>query len=307
MKNIEIPAKIQSPVTGTDSILVKRFPVCEIIQYYKKNLHYNVDYLFKGYDEIGLYKCPDTGYLFFYPGVEGDGDFYSQKKKDALSYMDWKWEFEEALRFIGDDMKLLEVGSGAGGFLMGLKNRKKTEACGLELNPAAIASANERGIVIINEMLAQHVNSYTNYYDIVCAYQVLEHIADVKDFMESSYKCLNSSGKLIISVPDNDSFVGELKAFSNMPPYHVGRYTFDSLEKMGTKFGFKMIYKSKEPLQKYHYTSVESVISNKLFGENKYFRRIMFFAGGNWLIKKIVKSSAKWMNGHSIFMVFSKQ
>lgn len=297
---------VSSPLTGNLSKKIGSYNVSEIVEHYQKKMKFDTSYLFNGVDELGLYCCPDTGYIFFYPGIEGDATFYAQRKKDAASYMDWKWEHNEAISFITDNDIVLEIGSGAGGFLLGLKEQRKTNACGLELNPAGIEAARKRGIVILDELLQDHAIKHTGYYDVACSFQVLEHIQDVKDFMLSSSKCLKSGGKLIISVPDNESFVGDLNAYSNMPPYHVGRYTIDSLKKIGILFGFKVLYTAKEPLQKYHYQSVESIIFDKMFENSKMIGKLISKAGGRKIIRKMVNISGKWMNGHSLFIVLQK-
>lgn len=309
MRNIEnsFQEPVYSPVTGMICDKpIKTYYASEIIAYYIKTLKFDVSYLFKGKDKLGLYICPETGYTFFFPGIEGDDEFYSIKKPNSESYMDWKWEHEEALSFIEDGNRVLEVGSGAGGFLQGLSNRRHIVASGLEINPSAIAVAKIRGVMIVNESFYFHANCSDGIYDVVCAFQVLEHIQNVSNFMNSAKKCLKPGGHLIISVPDNESFVGALDPFSDRPPYHVGRYTTSSLEKIGSYFGFKKCYLNKEPLQEYHFTAVEKVVKRKLFGENHYFQKFCTSIGGNWLIRNMVSTCSVWMNGHTIIMVFIK-
>jgi SAM-dependent methyltransferase len=220
--------------------------------------------------------------------------------------MDWKWEHEQVLDYISDDNNILEIGSGAGGFLKGIKNHRKVNATGLEVNSSAINAAILQGIRLINEDLNQHAISHCGYYDVVCAFQVMEHIYDVKGFLIAAIKCLKPDGYLVISVPNNESFVGLLDPFSDRPPHHAGRYSAATLEKIAEIFGLKKISLTKEPLQKYHYSSVELALSRALFGKNRYIYKICTMLGGNRLVKKMVNTSRLWMNGHTLFAVFVK-
>jgi len=299
---------VKSPITGTPcNPELRYFMTDEIIHKYLKSYGYDVSYLFKGTDKIGLYSCPDTGYQFFYPGIEGDSNFYGymqHKKKNY--YMNWKWEHEEALQHIKTGSCVLEIGSGTGGFLSGIIRERQVHACGLELNTSAIESATLCNLSIINESIAQHAKTHTGSYDVICAFQVLEHIYDVRGFMNSAVDCLKKGGLLIISVPDNDSFVGSLDPISDYPPHHLGRYTIMSIEKIGEVFGLKKNIAIKEPLQKYHYAAVESILLRELFGVNRFIRNIFIKMGGLSLVRKMLTTCGKWMNGHTVLVVFQK-
>jgi 2-polyprenyl-3-methyl-5-hydroxy-6-metoxy-1,4-benzoquinol methylase len=298
---------VKSPVTGRIcNHPVRWYKTDEIVKKYRDGYGYDVSDFFKGVKKIGLYVCPDTGYQFFFPKIEGNGDFYSCMQKKPTYYMDWKWEHEEAMQYIVKGDAVLEIGSGAGGFLSGLAKQRQVHACGLELNPSAIESASARGVRVINESLTQHASDHIGVYDVVCTFQVLEHVYDISGFINAAVACLKQGGRFIVSVPDNDSFVGTLDPISDCPPHHVGRYTMASLEKIGEFFGLKKWSAIKEPLQKYHYSAVELVLIRRLFGENRYIRKLCTTLGGYWLVRKMVVTCGAWMNGHTLFMVFVK-
>jgi SAM-dependent methyltransferase len=303
----ERPKAVKSPITGSlCARSVKCYPAAQIVEKFRLTFDYDVSSLFQGVRDLKLFVCPDTGYQFFFPRVEGNGDFYAHLQSRPTYYMDWKWEHAEALGYIQDGDAVLEVGSGAGGFLAGLGERRRVRACGLELNPSGIAAAKARGVQVVGEPVQRHAESHAGAYDVVCSYQVLEHVYDVRDFLGASVACLKPGGRLIVSVPDNDSFVGALDPVSDCPPHHVGRYTAASLEKVGQVFGLKKLAVAREPLQSYHYSAVETLLVRRLFGENRYVRKLCVWLGGMRLIRKVMATCGPWMNGHTLFMVFVK-
>jgi SAM-dependent methyltransferase len=78
---------------------------------------------------------------------------------------------------------------------------------------------------------------------VVCSFQVLEHIYDVKSFLEASLHVLKPKGKLIIGVPNNEPyFLGYDKyATLNLPPHHMGLWNKSVFEKVAPLFNLKII------------------------------------------------------------------
>ena len=63
-------------------------------------------------------------------------------------------------------------------------------------------------------------------FDVVCAFQVLEHVADPLAFIAEAKARLNPGGLLFIGVPNRESYVGRLRDFPlDMPPHHVMRWS----------------------------------------------------------------------------------
>lgn len=51
----------------------------------------------------------------------------------------------------------------------------------------------------------------------------MEHISDVASFIKACILLTKPGGYIILSVPNNDAFVGAQELPLNMPPHHVGR------------------------------------------------------------------------------------
>jgi 2-polyprenyl-3-methyl-5-hydroxy-6-metoxy-1,4-benzoquinol methylase len=77
---------------------------------------------------------------------------------------------------------------------------------GLEFSRKAKEIAFSNGIIIENESIQSHSVAHPAKYDVVCAFQVLEHVSEIRSFIESSIKALKPGGLLIYSIPSADSF-----------------------------------------------------------------------------------------------------
>lgn len=241
-----------SPITHSSNTKFETSIPCELIIENYKKFNIDVTKYFHGLPLISIYKCLDTGYRFFYPlNIDGDSSFYEQLQKFDWYYMPWKWEHEQADSYLRSGMNVLEVGCANGEFLKRVKSRVG-EVVGLELNQVAVDKGTQDGIRILNETIQDHSKKYDSYYDVVCSFQVLEHIADVRSFLQASVKLLKDNGTMIVSVPNNDSFLGLSTNYLNMPPHHMGLWNQNSLSNIAGCFGLKLKGFHLEPLQQYH-------------------------------------------------------
>jgi len=130
---------IDSPLVMTSkAYLLEEIPANEIKGRYSKQFKINVDL---GLQKIAKYRCQKSGYEFFFPyNLAGDSSFYEQLQRFDWYYMPWKWEHEQTLQLLKPDAKILEVGSGASGFVRAL-SEKGFDITGLELNKDAVRIA----------------------------------------------------------------------------------------------------------------------------------------------------------------------
>lgn len=196
----------------------------------------------KTFDEsAGLYECTETGYLFFYPSsLEGDGAFYKHITSNDSYYNDVRWEWNDLIDKISINEKVLEIGAGGLAFMKMLAD-KGVDVEGLEINPLSFAKATELGLKLHAQTIQEFSVNNKGKYDVVCTFHVLEHIADVYSFLESAIQVLKPGGRLIISVPNNDSFIKLDKFLAlNLPPHHMGRWTEKALRSLGSIFSLKI-------------------------------------------------------------------
>lgn len=302
---------IKSPITGSfNTVLEKELLSSFFISEYKKQLKVGVGRFFIDIKNVGLYKCLDTGYRFFYPfSISGDDAFYQELEKFPWYYIDWKWEHGIAYDLIQEKEKVLEIGCARGSFLKKLSDKKSLTE-GLEMNSGALQHCISMGLSVHSDLIENFSPKRPLFYDTVCSFQVLEHITSVKQFIESSLAVLKPGGRMIISVPNNDSLLFKTEEIClNMPPHHMGRWNINSLLQLQNYFNMKIDAIFLEPLQKYHIGFAEKMSDKRV--EEKLRKKLGVLAPtaepfAVRLAHLGVSSVAEHIIGHSVLAVFKK-
>lgn len=300
---------IKSPLNNSSNVkLIDKINTQGIIDNYRSYYNIDVTNYFNRLNNICVYECVDSGYQFFYPySCAGNGDFYEQLQNISWYYMPWKWEHKIADKYVSSGMKVLEIGCGKGDFLK-IISKKGAKATGIELNKKAREEGIQGNTDILNHSIEEHEKERSGYYDLVCYFQVLEHISDVHSFIKASVNCLTKEGKLIISVPNNDSFIKYAKTENilNMPPHHMGLWTKSSLFYLNNIFELNMERIIYEPLQKHHLNWYLHILDNKL-NKSKSIISINRNKHLNHLYKLYTRLFYTFINGHTLLAVYSKK
>ncbi|HUS02522.1 MAG TPA: class I SAM-dependent methyltransferase [Chitinophagaceae bacterium] len=242
---------VKSPVTlSNNTKLIETIPVKTIIEQYRSLLDMDVSNYFTGLDNIYMYECLDTGFRFYYPeNIFGDEAFYAELQKKDFYYNPWIWENKAALNNIKPGSKILEVGCGTGSFLQ-VMQKKGFDCTGVELNQSAVDVCRQKGLNVFKQLLEEHVIEHSEMYDVVCSFQVLEHVYDVHSFITSSLKCLKPGGKLIMAVPNNNPWFLKYDKLNtlNMPPHHSGLWNKETFLQLPRFFPVKVIRILIEPI-----------------------------------------------------------
>ena len=233
--------------------VVDYFETKKIISSYAKD-GYDVSRFFINKKTIELRKCEATGYRFFYPfEIFGDENFYADlQNKTSNYYPEDKWEHLTAIKYIKPGDHVLEVGCATGYFLEMIRKKGGTSV-GIELNQQAIKDAVANGFKVHKEYLDEHSKKHPMQYDIVCSFQVLEHLHDISGYFNSAMNCLKPEGLLIIGVPNSNPYMykhDKYHAF-NMPPHHAGLWNKGTFKKCCQHFGLINKYIGIEPLKEY--------------------------------------------------------
>ncbi len=298
---------MQSPITGGNTITLERkIPSSYVIKSYLESYGIDVTDLFNDKAEVEQYRCAESGFRFYGPEhLAGDSKFYGLLQEFPWYYMDWKWEHQLVYDRLSQGQKVLEIGCAEGAFIKRLD--KASLAVGLELNEYAVDTAQMAGLDVRNETIQTHATANPEKYDVVCSFQVMEHVSDVKGILKSSIDALSPGGTLIISVPNNDSFIRHSPdSILNMPPHHMCLWDEGSLKNLEEFFDIDFESFAIEPLQKYHYP----VICNNWIEQKC----------GRGIFGKVIKKLAKWtgvhhlvglrknqIKGHSIIAYFTKR
>lgn len=301
--------KLKSPIDGLSDVKhLRDIKVDEIVSLYN-SFNINVARYFRGLKHISVFKCERTSYVFYYPfNLEGDSAFYEHFQSFDWYYMPWKWEHEVTMQYLNDGMSVLEVGCAHGAFLNKVSELFNLNECiGLELNQTALKESTKWKIV--NQFVQDYEKNNKEKFDLVCSYQVLEHVADVCQFITSKLNCLKPGGKLIISVPNNESFIKNSDFCLNMPPHHMGKWDSVSLSALEKVFSINLIKIHYEELQKYH---IDSYIYSERYAKynrliGKIVRKIDKMTGKYNRLMEDVNERRSTLIGHTILAVFEKK
>lgn len=293
-----------SPLTGsTDVVLKSKLLTKQIITQYNTQFGVDVSNYFKGLKTVDIYQCQASSLRFYYPfSLAGDGQFYADLARGYKRYYSaWKWEHEKVFQFIQSGQSVLEIGCGNGYFLEKLKE-KKGKAIGLDLNPDAVEYGKQHDLTILNEDIALHAQTQAGLYDVVCAFQLFEHVNEVGQFLKDSIACLKKGGILAIGVPNNDSLVFKLDPYHtlNVPPHHMLLWDARSLAYIATQFNLSIVEISIQPAQPINRSMAYRLWLEKGLGKNILSATI--HATSRWLIKRL----PVFQQGATILAVFRK-
>ncbi len=274
----------------SESQLIKTVPVSQVVAMYKEKCGVYVTESFGSLQEIELYKCMKTGYRFWYPlNLAGDTQFYD---KVSLAwenyYKETRWEYKEALANIQPSDSVLEVGCGRGFFLKELEEKGVSNALGLDFNPEAINNKVTKFDILDKDLNELDIE---NKFDVICFFQVLEHVSDPFAFLTNVKKLLNKGGRLIYSVPNNEfAPLKNMQDAFDLPPHHVGQYNLEIIENIAHTLDMEIMrnIEEKSPINYQYY-------KNKL--------------GGLYYILKLpiyLRSLLKSNVGHTLLAVYKE-
>jgi 2-polyprenyl-3-methyl-5-hydroxy-6-metoxy-1,4-benzoquinol methylase len=269
--------KVICPLSNSKNVeKLETILIDDIKRLYLRNLNINLESEIIGIDSVDLYHCLDSDLIFFSPAITGSEAFYEALQRRYDYYMDEKDEYDYACQWIRPTDHVLEIGCGKAAF----SDRLSTpDYCGLEFSQKAIEMAKSKGRDVRLESIQDHSNHSIEMYDVVCAFQVLEHVSELDEFIRSSIACLKPNGILIYSTPSLDSFARKVTNFAlDMPPHHVTRWSDKALKNISHYHPIEHIEIWHEPLQAVHQsfyldTIIMSAFSRRL---NRSFKTIDF-------------------------------
>jgi SAM-dependent methyltransferase len=137
--------------------------------------------------------------------------------------------------------RLLDYGCGQGDFLLEALNAGWC-AEGYEFSNSAASLCQQRGLQIVKGTSLP--DWFTGRFDVITAFEVLEHLRSPGDFFSTASKLLVTGGMLYLTTPNFNSFLRSLEgdSFDILSyPDHLCLFTPRSLRHLATKHGFRIV------------------------------------------------------------------
>lgn len=142
--------------------------------------------------------------------------------------------FFTALKYVKDGDKVLDVGCGVGVFCKMVRDEKKEcEIWGTDISDDVIRDNGKQEGIIYKQGYAGHQKFLPdNYFDVVFAGEILEHMDNPALLFEEAYRVLKKGGYFIVTTPLNTAVTS---------PEHMWIFDKDDIETLFFSEGFKKI------------------------------------------------------------------
>jgi 2-polyprenyl-3-methyl-5-hydroxy-6-metoxy-1,4-benzoquinol methylase len=186
-----------------------------------------------------LYECGSCGLQFFSPAMVGGVDFYQQVMA-TVPYDASRWEFGQVARELRAMDRVVDFGCGEGAFLQMAKPLVR-QAVGVDHNPDAINRLQLAGLTGEATSCSEFARRHPEGFDVACAFQTLEHVADIAGFMDAVIGCVRPGGRIFLSVPNRRRFGQENGEPLDCPPHHVSRWDPAQWQVLAELFGLELL------------------------------------------------------------------
>ena len=296
---------------------MRKCPVCESNKFIKiislpLSLPTGINFI----DDYNLIRCETCG--FFYADIKGD-----QNDLDKYYFNDSKYETleiqsvggggvsqEDKIRllktfkliepYLNKNTNILDIGTANGGLLEVFKDNGYLFLTGIE--PAKQCCINTIELVGCTCYNNSFINQdFNQKFDFISVTHVLEHVLDVKSFMNKIYDILNPNGIVYIECPDINSYKKYIHGpFQEFNTEHINHFGIDDYENLAKMNKFKVVTKGTYEISitsKLNYVSVycffkkSSVKTSETILKNDSFENITNYIGAS---DKMLRNFHDW-------------
>ena len=198
-----------------------------------------------------LVKCLNCGMIFESPRYDAQiivkGYMASQEGEHDSQYPMRVHSFYRTLKkhakyLPSPGAKVLDIGTAGGAFLDAAK-QYGYDAYGMEPSADLVARGKARGLQIEQGTIESHSFAQRNY-EMVCLWDVIEHLPDPKSALVEIRKLLKPHGILLINFPDIGTWQAKLagKRFWWILSVHLHHFTRKSIRDICSRTGFQAFH-----------------------------------------------------------------
>lgn len=249
---IKVEEIISCPLCGdTHYVQTGCFQIDELIDQWVTRYNFNPIPDVYRHKILEKRRCRECGLSYYNYHLPDSEELYRNLSATGQYYPSFRSEYGIVTEMLENiqPSSLLEIGCGNGAFLKRIQHIVPY-VWGSEYNSDAVCECAKLGLKIFSEDIGQ----INQAFDIVCHFEVLEHVSETRNFIGETLGLLARGGKLIIGTPDPDGILSVNGAgILNLPPHHqfeFSKHTFDYLAKV---YGLKIVDYQKTELTYRHY------------------------------------------------------
>lgn len=244
-------------------------------------------------------------------GIEKDSEWLACSARNRIEQI-------EMLLDRTTNIKLLDIGSGAGEFLKEACE-KSWKGTGIEPSYLAYQYSSKQGLHIINDFFNEEIAGKLPDYDVIHMNNVLEHIPFPEEVINLIWNKLEPEGILCVAVP-NDFNEFQKLLFENYnykpwwinPQEHINYFNFNSLRGLLERNNFEILKETTDfPMELFllmgdNYTT-DSELGAQCHSKRKEFEMKLFNSNLNELKDKLYEGLASNHLGREVIMFARKK
>lgn len=266
LKNTQVQEHFSCPLCNkTKYVVVGKIDVDLLISYWVEKFGFNPIADVYRHKMLEKRYCENCGLYYYNYHFPDSDEMYDLISERSNYYPNFREEFGMATEIIekSKPKSLLEIGCGDGSFLQRIQHIVPN-AVGSEYNPHAVKLCQEKGL----DVVGTKIENLKTQFDIVCNFEVLEHVYDSLNFLKQSLKLLKTGGKLIIGTPDPEGVNAYIARYQlNLPPHHHHDFSKKCFDWLCKKLNLKIVHYQKSELDYRHYASYVREITGKELGQ----------------------------------------
>lgn len=143
----------------------------------------------------------------------------------------------------GNIERILDIGCGYGYFLEVCLQAGIPQVYGVDISTSAFEKSKVLGKAKVEQLdFSRQRSSFdVNFFDVITAFDVIEHVEDEDFFVEEVYRILKKGGLLFLITPNEDSWLRDIYMkliYGRDDPTHINVQGWKHWEKLLTKSGF---------------------------------------------------------------------
>lgn len=201
-----------------------------------------------------FYRCNSCSFSFAWPFRAGNKEFYSAAYTGEIYYPEEKWDYAVTEKSMAKVIKkskrsnihLLEIGAGNGAFIKTISPEliPKANILCTEFSEYGKNEIQSYGVeCIAADVKDIETSNRVHTFNIVCMFQVLEHMDTYGDFFKKMNEVTAKGAHLYLTVPNDKyrSFYDSLGSRFDIPPIHVSRWNKQTLEKLFGQYNWALV------------------------------------------------------------------